>query len=293
MSSSAIENKLKQAGFFVSYRAKDELKLQKCPLHKDRTPSLSINLRLNAYQCFSCGDKGTINKLLSYFGLDYNHKPNLEELESLLVDSEEQESEDTEDIQYNADVNELKEYRYFHPYMVSRGFTKEFIFNNQIGFDKKSIRATIPIFFEDTYYGCAKRTAIDETPKILYNSGMPKDKILFSPLTNDGSGDYLLVTEGPIDALKSSLFGQDAVAIMGCHASETQISLTKKLANGRQIVLALDNDEPGRRGIDKWLKCTSDFDTLIFNYDDGVKDIGDTTRQQFYNGITSGKLFWE
>lgn len=290
MSSSAIENKLKQAGFFISYRSKDELKLQSCPLHRDKTPSLSINLRRNAYQCFSCGDKGNINKLLSYFGLDYYYKPKIEEIELLLMDKQEQQNEA---IPYSAEVSELKKYAFFHPYLLSRGFTREFILSNKIGFDKNTARITIPIFFNEVYYGCAKRTVINDIPKILYNSGMPKDKILYCPLTNTGKSEYLLVTEGPIDALKASMFGQDSVSIMGCHASKDQMEFTKKLAKGRQVVLALDNDEPGRKGIQKWLSLTSDFDAVIFSYPDEVKDIGEISETEFNNGITKAKPFWE
>lgn len=35
----------------------------RCPLHEDRTPSLSVNLNTGLWVCFSCGEKGTIHKL--------------------------------------------------------------------------------------------------------------------------------------------------------------------------------------------------------------------------------------
>lgn len=35
----------------------------RCPLHEDRTPSLSVNLNTGLWVCFSCGEKGTVQKL--------------------------------------------------------------------------------------------------------------------------------------------------------------------------------------------------------------------------------------
>ena len=284
-----IESKLQKAGFFISYRSKGELKLQNCPLHRDKTPSLSINTIDKTYNCFSCGDKGTINKLLSYFGIDSYNAPKLDELEDLLLEQEEQQIEEN---QYTANETELIKFRYFHPYLVKRGLSKDFILANKIGFDPERARVTIPIYFEDKYYGCAARTVIDEIPKITYNKGMPKDKILYMPVVRHNS-EFLVVVEGPIDALKASYFGQDSACIMGCNPSLVQINLIKRIANGRKIVLALDNDDPGKRGIEKWFKLTSDIETSIFAYSQGVKDIGDMNKQQFENGLQQSALFWE
>jgi hypothetical protein len=284
----SVESKLKQAGFDIYYRSKGELKLQKCPLHRDKTPSLSINTIDKTYNCFSCGDKGNLNKLLSYFGLEYYHTPNVSELESLLLDQLEEAAE----AEYSADQSELANYRYFHPYLVGRGFTREFILANKIGFDPNRVRVTIPIFFCGKYYGCAARTVIDEIPKITYNSGMPKDRILYTPVVKRDS-EYFVVVEGPIDALKACYLGQDSASILGCHPSVLQINQIKSLANGRPIVLALDNDEPGKKGTERWFKLTCDIEARIFAYPEGVKDIGEMNKQQLDQGLSNSSLFWE
>lgn len=283
-----IESKLSKAGFKIEYRAKGELKLQNCPLHKDKTPSLSINTIDKTYNCFSCGDKGTVNKLLSYFGIGSYYAPKLDELESLLLDEKQEELEK----EYIVDEGELRKFRYFHPYLVGRGLSKEFIIANKIGFDPDRARVTIPIYFNGKYYGCAARTVVDEVPKITYNKGMPKDKILYMPIVRHNS-EFLVVVEGPIDALKASYYGQDSACIMGCNPSPDQINLIKGIANGCKVVLALDNDEPGKRGIEKWFKLTSDIETSIFSYPPDVKDIGEITKEQFENGLTQSILFWE
>jgi DNA primase len=287
---SRLESNLKAAGFDIHYRAPGELKLQKCPLHKDKTPSLSINIEKNRYNCFSCGDKGTIKKLLSYFGIGSYNAPDVDELEKLLTDESESIIEQDS---YRADECELINYRYFHPYLKNRGLSREFILANKIGFDKKEARVTIPIYFNGTYYGCAKRTVIDETPKITYNYGMPKNKIVYQPLTNTGETEYLIVVEGPIDALKASYLNQDSVAILGCHPSKAQIDHITKIANGRTIILALDNDAPGKKGIEKWIDLTIDISTSIMIYPIDVKDIGEMDREQFSSGLSKSQSFWE
>lgn len=287
---SRLENNLKAAGFDIQYRAPGELKLQKCPLHKDKTPSLSISVSKRRYHCFSCGDKGTTNKLLSYFGIGSYDAPDVNDLEKLLF--EESIIHESE-VSYSADENELFNYRYYHPYLANRGLSRAFVIANKIGFDKKEARITIPIYFNDTYYGCAKRTVVDETPKITYNDGLPKNKILYTPLTNTGNTEYLLVVEGPIDALKSSYLGQDSAAILGCHPSKEQISHITRIANGRTIILALDNDTPGKKGVEKWIDLTIDISTSIMIYPIDVKDIGEMNKEQFTSGLSKSLSFWE
>jgi 5S rRNA maturation endonuclease (ribonuclease M5) len=194
---------------------------------------------------------------------------------------------------YKADIGELDAYRYYHPYLTSRGLSKAFILNNKIGFDKLTARVTIPIFLDGVYYGCAKRTVIDEQPKITYNSGMPKSEIVYKPLTSDGNSEYLLIVEGPIDALKSSYYNQDAVAILGCQPSAKQLELAQRIANGRTIILALDNDNPGKRGTEKWIDMVIDMDTTVMVYPENIKDIGEMNEQQFNNSLENSILFWE
>lgn len=287
---SYLEKNLKSAGFDVRYRAPGELKLQKCPLHKDKTPSLSINIKKNRYNCFSCGDKGSIQKLLSYFGIGYYNSPDIDEIEKLLTEITPEEMKESK---YIANEAELLNYRYFHPYLTNRGLSKKFILANRIGFDKKEARVTIPIYFNDVYYGCAKRTVVDETPKITYNYGMPKNQIVYQPLTNTGKSEYLIVVEGPIDALKASYLNQDSVAILGCHPSNVQIKHITKIANGRTIILALDNDTPGKKGIEKWIDLTIDISTSIMIYPIDVKDIGEMNKEQFDNSLNGSLSFWE
>lgn len=291
-----LEAKLREAGLNVKYRKPGELTLQKCPLHRDKTPSLTISVEKNRYRCWSCNDKGSINKLLSYYGIKYGYyseAPTINELEQLLLECDNF-AEEIEEVKYVADSNELLNYKFYHPYLESRGFTKEFCLKNKIGFDRVALRVTIPMFFRGEYMGCARRSVIGDIPKISYNNGMPKDRMLYLPLTNTGKTEHLLLVEGPIDALKASFFGFDSGAILGCLISDKQMWAAYDEANGREIIIALDNDPPGIEGISRIIDKLQGLDNVrIFKYSDKwkndkgelVKDIGDCNKEMIEWGI--------
>lgn len=295
-----LEKKLEEAGFSLKYRKFGELKLQKCPHHKDRTGSLSINVLKDKFKCFSCSDSGNLSKLLSYYGIKwgwFNQAPTIDELEQLLNETSSEKIAEINEQEYRGNLSELKEYRkWYHPYLESRGFNKEFCIKNKIGFDKESIRVTIPIFFFGNYYGCIRRSVVpDEIPKVIYDSGLQKDKIVYLPLTNTGNSDKLVIVEGAFDALKVSLYNQDVCSILGCHASADQINLINRIANGRTIVLALDNDTPGHDGMMNYFKDADSFDNLeVFNYNGtALKDPCDLPESNIIYGIKNAKSILE
>jgi DNA primase len=77
--------------------------------------------------------------------------------------------------------------------------------------------------------------------------GVKSSEILF-PF--DESETYVMVTEGPLDALSLRSIGVNATCIQGSHLSSSQASLLK----GRKIILSFDNDDPGREGMGKAVK---------------------------------------
>lgn len=295
-----LEKKLEEAGFSIKYRKFGELKLQKCPHHKDRTGSLSINIFKDKFRCFSCGDGGNLSKLLSYYGIRwgwFNQAPTIDEIEQLLNDDEPKKFAEITEQEYKGNIEELKEFRkWYHPYLESRGFNKDFCIKNKIGYDRENARVVIPIFLFGNFYGFIRRSVIpDEQPKVRYDSGLKKDQIIYLPLTNTNKSDKLVVTEGAFDALKVSLYNQDVCSILGCHASSEQINLINRIANGKTIVLALDNDFPGQDGMMNYFKDANAFDNLeIFNYNGtAFKDPGEMPGINIIYGIENAKSILE
>lgn len=294
-----LEDKLIQAGFDVKYRnyGAGELKLQHCPLHRDKTPSLSINIEKKKFKCQSCGFSGGIGKLLSHFGIHHYYgemAPTLSELQEML--NELNADEHIEESISNFDVDELDDYKFYHPYLLSRGISKEFARMNLLGLDKKTGRVTIPIFFEGEYYGCAKRSIFADTvPKISYEESFPKDKIIYICPSYQGLSNSLLVVEGPFDCLIPTKFGQDTVSTFSAEFSLEQVKIIEKFAEGRQIILGFDNDGPGRKAVDKFLNlCYNPLAIKVFEYqNENIKDPGMLTKESLDYGITNAKWSFE
>ena len=59
----------------------------------------------------------------------------------------------------------------------------------------------------------------------------------------------MLLCEGPLDALSLQLAGVNATATMGSSPSKVQLETIKDM--GCDIVVAYDNDDAGKRGIEK------------------------------------------
>ena len=107
-------------------------------------------------------------------------------------------------------------------------------------------RVIIPYLSEngDTFYFQA-RTLVDRDPKYLNPSkslyGIKTSEILYP---YDKSKEYVIVTEGPLDAMTLRSAGFNATCTQGCKMSTIQAKELK----GKRVILAYDNDESGREG---------------------------------------------
>lgn len=91
------------------------------------------------------------------------------------------------------------------------------------------------------------RSLFGQHPKyIMPNSdfGLKASDILYPYNEKE---DYLVVTEGPIDALSLQLQGVNATCTIGSHISDVQAKLLS-LFNGK-IIIGYDNDKAGNAGI--------------------------------------------
>jgi hypothetical protein len=102
---------------------------------------------------------------------------------------------------------------------------------------------------KDIFYFQA-RALNNQTPKYLNPLGGIKPSDILYPF--DESQDYVVVCEGPLDAISLQLDGVNATCTMGCVVSETQADILRDF--GGKIILGYDNDEAGTRGIEKFEK---------------------------------------
>lgn len=87
---------------------------------------------------------------------------------------------------------------------------------------------------------------VDKDVKLRYDSGPGAGRLLFGwdqaqSLIKSGDFTYLVVCEGPFDAMKLLQFGVPAVAILGKRLRESQIKMLRN-AGVRMFVLMLDDD---------------------------------------------------
>jgi len=107
-------------------------------------------------------------------------------------------------------------------------------------------RVIIPYFTEkgNPFYFQA-RTLVNRDPKYLNPSkglyGIKTSEILYP---YDKTKDYVIVTEGPLDAMSLRSAGYNATCTQGCKMSTIQAKELK----GKKVILAYDNDESGREG---------------------------------------------
>ena len=111
-------------------------------------------------------------------------------------------------------------------------------------------RIIIPFKSEDTVFYFQARALYDLSPKYLNPSTdiAPKPSDILYPY--DEEEDYVVVCEGPLDALSLQRKGINATATIGSSVSPRQAEILSTF--GGKIILGYDNDEAGQRGIDKF-----------------------------------------
>ena len=141
-------------------------------------------------------------------------------------------------------------------------------------------RLIIPFRNEDSeiFYFQA-RALKNQTPKYLNPIGGIKPSDILYPF--DESQSYVVVCEGPLDAISLQLEGVNATCTMGCVVSDTQASILRDF--GGKIILGYDNDEAGTRGIEKFeklRKCKIMPEFHITTLPPNCKDWNDAKIQQ-------------
>jgi len=111
-------------------------------------------------------------------------------------------------------------------------------------------RIIIPFRSEDTVFYFQARALYDLSPKYLNPSTdiAPKPSDILYPY--DEEEDYVVVCEGPLDALSLQRKGINATATIGSSVSPRQAEILSTF--GGKIILGYDNDEAGQRGIGKF-----------------------------------------
>lgn len=292
-----------------------------CPVHNgDRKDAWSWNIEIGIWKCFSHGCEDTYGN--DIFGLirgvkDCSFKEALDLIKEFvggqLSPQKVKELKDLRDNRifvysakkklpqkiYPEDC--LKRLRY-HEYLESRGFTREVVEKYHIGFGRDNYgymkdRIIFPIRNMDGNIVAFSGRTIHENWKEL---GIPKwkhsedfkmhaDKMLYNI---DVAKDYIsstgvaILVEGPLDVLKLVEAGiKNVVAVMGKTLYNGQITELIK-AGAATIIVAFDNDNPGKTGAEKAVKLASPYFDVIKVDLTGSKDWAEMSHdsiKEFFN----------
>lgn len=246
----------------------------KCPLHDgDGKESFHASLTKNAFQCFSCKAKGNVLdfvaakekcnvreaavKLAEWFKVGNasaeqgSSVPKSEQEEPKPVPEKEQDDgEDNKPLGF-----ELQGIQFDHPYLKARGIDEEIARHFGAGFfPGKGLmagRVVIPIYDHDCALVAYAGRAIDGSePKYKFPAGFKKSRVVFGLAALSATADsVVVVVEGFFDAIRLTQAGFAAVALMGSTMSKRQAELLGEQFEDMDVVLMLDGDEAGRRGM--------------------------------------------
>jgi DNA primase len=247
-----------------------------CPFHDDSNPSLGVETRRGIFHCFSCGESGTIYKLLAkldgvsideireHYQEEWKAQRVLEDVEDQLFDQAFEDPADNlpyltrryKEESFNKAFLPLETSDEGMAYMRMRGLTEETIeiFDLRWGLaGKYAGRVIIPIYDDQgrllSYTGRAINPSVQ--PKTRKPRGNKALYTLFGMyqlwLTHDAKRDWktpLILVEGEIDAMYLYQANLPAVATMGTSAlTVPQVDLI--LEHAEKVLLVFDGDDAG------------------------------------------------
>ena len=237
-------------------------------IQNDWKRHMSVNLDSGLWQCFKTGRTGNFVRLyaeaegIPYFRANRDLMiKNFEFLDQWAVPGNEYEREER---QLELDTSKLI------PLNIESGFSEDprvlaawsFLFDRRLFTEENPPEAEyylcvegrfanrIIIPFEqdgEVYFFQARALDPEQQPKYLNPSSemAPKGSEVLYPY--DEAADELVVCEGPLDAKSLQLQGINATSLLGSHVSPAQTEILSTF--GGKIILALDNDEAGDRGV--------------------------------------------
>lgn len=262
-----------------------------CPFHKDgqeRTPSFGVNFQTGAFNCFSCHVNGGLYKLLEMLGMSRDAAVSaLKHIQPFLEKSKEKHRRDVTHFFEGRDPFKAKQtlpetitgiFEWMPLQLVQKGFDPLLLKELEIGFDKNKNRIMYPL--RDLYGSLVGfsggATSKEQLPKYkIYQGGHKKGTLWvegdFGKWFDDdypgyrcenheliwnmhrvieNKSDTIYVAEGFKACMWLIQAGfTNTVALMGSYVSETQQRLLHR--HGGNVVLCLDNDEPGRAATQK------------------------------------------
>lgn len=230
-----------------------------CPIHGESRASMRFNVEKGAWFCHGCGARGTVSQLAKFLGVPFtigeDSETQMSILRAKLAKLTRTSAEPEDEVEYWPE-NRLTRFKrmsttyWTDPPPLGRGFTQDTIDAFDLGYDPLEAHAIVPLRDEDgNILGVTRRdltaTKANKRPKYLDPKAFNKGENLFASwLAKQSKEHYVVLTEGPLDAVKVWQSGHPAVAQYGSKLTARQIKLLRTLGF-TTVVLAYDNDTGG------------------------------------------------
>jgi hypothetical protein len=275
-----------------------------CPMHKKRTgkednhPSWWINSETGAHICFSCGYKGNVYTLVSDVrGIDYHEaREYVNDKEDMPIDSlMKRIKELPQYVQAEPDAIPMSEARlavYTEPpdielkkRFLKRGAVKV----HGVLWDVKNEAWILPIRDPDdgVLWGWQEKGARGRFFK-NQPAGVRKSKTVFGVHIMSSNHD-LIIVESPLDAVRLTGLGHNAISTFGAIISEEQAKIMRRAP---RVIAAMDNDKAGHTANEQMRGFSRKYgmELSYFNYTGiDVKDVGDMTESEIEKGIQTAR----
>jgi len=204
-----------------------------CILHPDSQNSLSLNLKTGKWKCFAGCGSGDINKLKSM--VSKKERTEAPQAQPIV-------SSDLIEQWHQRLMNDKKKRMAL---CRTRSWSKEILIKYKIGWN--DTRVTIPVMNEGGQCIDVRKYLPGGNPKMLpIDAGRGVNLFPVEQLTKESDGTPLYLCEGESDTLCALSHGLNAVTNTG--GAGTWKDEWSLLFQGKSVVIAYDNDEPGKKG---------------------------------------------
>lgn len=242
-----------------------------CPIHDDTNPSMGVNVEKGVFLCRSCGAKGSLKTLANAIGVEWNGGSTEYSIAMLRkkINSVTEKSEIFRHVE-----SELKRFNFDHKYWTDpipdgRGFSSDIVKKFEFGYDYLNDAVTIPIRdLSGRFLGVTRRyLSFDADKRYKDPKGFSKGTTLYAAYQSSFvSSDYLVICEGPLDAVAVWNAGHTAVAQFGSTLTKMQRYVLDQLSPS-VVILAYDSDKAGEKATSRVLGFDMDTKTRKITYD--------------------------
>lgn len=268
-----------------------------CPFHKDKTPSMSIDLSRGICHCFSCGWKGTLNKLAketvnksAYSIVQKKFNEELEDFNSFTITFQPKSLEEIKQtpkvtLEIEGDLTHLNDACLV--YLAGRGissdlarkFKMRYMEHGYINGTPFHKRLLIPVYESGSLLAYEGRDITGSSKKkVLYPKNSSVNTLY--DLDNLKRDEPLYVTEGLMDLiiLRAHPFFRNSTSLFGASFTERKAAL---LSEFKSVVFIPDNDAAGFESIERYSQKITSPVIKVLPVPEPMKDPGDFYKFKF------------